>query len=66
MGTDWTLHPWRHSSSNVGGVTAGQARHDSSNVVGVIAGQVRHNSSILNTESLNTSHGDSAKIVNDL
>ena len=27
---DWTLHPWRHNSSNVGGVTAGQARHNSS------------------------------------
>ena len=33
VGADWTLHPWRHNSSNVGGVTAGQARHNSSNVV---------------------------------
>ena len=31
---DWTLHPWRHDSSNVGGVTAGQARHNSS-ILGV-------------------------------
>ena len=29
---DWTLYPWRHNSSNVGGVTAGPARHNSSNV----------------------------------
>ena len=28
---DWTLHPWRHNSSNVGGVTAGQVEHNSSN-----------------------------------
>ena len=33
VGADWTLHRWRHNSSNVGGVTAGQARHNSSNVV---------------------------------
>ena len=45
---DWTLHPWRHNSSNVGGVTASQARHNSSNVGGVTAGQVRHNSSSFN------------------
>ena len=45
MGADWTLHPWRHNSNNVGGVTGGQARHNSSNVGGVTAGQVRHNSS---------------------
>ena len=45
-GADWTLHPWRHSLSNVGGVTAVQARHNSSHCVGVTAGQVRHNSSI--------------------
>ena len=41
-----TLHPWRHNSSKVGGVTAGQARHNPSNVGGVTAGQVGHNSSI--------------------
>ena len=45
MGADWTLHTWRHNSSNVGGVTAGQARHNSSNVGGVTAGHARHNSS---------------------
>ena len=28
---DWTLYPWRHNSSNVGGVTAGQLGHNSSN-----------------------------------
>ena len=38
VGADWTLHPWRDNSSNVGGVTAGQARHNSSNVGGVTAG----------------------------
>ena len=32
VGADWTLHTWHHNSSNVGGVTAGQARHNSSNV----------------------------------
>ena len=32
VGVDWTLHSWRHNSSNVGGVSAGQARHNSSNV----------------------------------
>ena len=47
VGADWTLHPSRHNSSNVGGVTAGQARHNTSNVGGVIAGQVGHNSSII-------------------
>ena len=31
-GADWTVHPWRHNSSNVGGVNASQARHNSSNV----------------------------------
>ena len=41
-----TLHPWRHNSSKVGGVTAGQARHNSSNVGGVTAGHVGHNSSM--------------------
>ena len=46
VGTDWTLHPWRHNI--VGGVTAGQARHNSSNVGGVTAGQVGHNSSLHN------------------
>ena len=45
VGADWTLHPWRHNSSHVGSVTAGQARHNSSNVGGVTAGQVGHNSS---------------------
>ena len=45
MGADWTLHPWHHNSSNVGGVTAGQARHNSCNFGGVTAGQVWHNSS---------------------
>ena len=30
VGADWTLPPWHHNSSNVGGVTAGQARHNSS------------------------------------
>ena len=44
-GGDLTLHPLRHNSSNVGGVTAGQARHNSSNVGGVTASQVGHNSS---------------------
>ena len=39
VGADWTLHPWRHNSSNVGGVTAGHVRHNSSNVGGVTAGQ---------------------------
>ena len=24
VGKDWTVHPWRYNSSNVGGVTAGQ------------------------------------------
>ena len=37
VGADWTLHPWRYNSSNVEGVTAGQARHNSSNVGGVTA-----------------------------
>ena len=45
VGADWTLHPWRHNSSNVGSVTACQARQNSSNVGGVTAGQVKHNSS---------------------
>ena len=40
VGADWTLHPWHHSSSNVGGVTVGQAQHNSSNVGGVTVGQV--------------------------
>ena len=48
VGADSTLHPWRHNSSNVGGVTAGRARHNLSDVGGVTAGQVRHNSSITN------------------
>ena len=30
VGADWTLHPWRHNSSNVRGVTAGQVGHNSS------------------------------------
>ena len=38
VGVDWTLHPWRHNLSNVGGVNAGQAIHKSSNVGGVTAG----------------------------
>ena len=46
VGADWTLHPWRHNSSNVGGVTVGQAKHNSSNVEVVTAGQVRYNSSL--------------------
>ena len=48
VGADWTLHPWHHSSSNVGGVTAGQTRHNSSNVGGVTAGQAGHNYSVHN------------------
>ena len=40
---DWTLHPWRHNSSNVGGVKAGYAKHNSSNVGGSTAGLVGHN-----------------------
>ena len=32
VGADWTLYQWRHNSSNVGSVTAGQARHNSINV----------------------------------
>ena len=39
VGANWPLPPWRHNSSNVGGVTVGQARHNSSNVGGVTAGQ---------------------------
>ena len=31
VGADWTLYPWRHNSSNVGGVTAGHVGHNSSN-----------------------------------
>ena len=31
VGADWTLQPWRHNSSNVGGVAAGQVGHNSSN-----------------------------------
>ena len=55
VGADWTLHPCRPNSSNVGGVSAGQARHNSSNVGGVTAGQMGHNSSNLNdgNQSLN-------------
>ena len=30
VGADWTLHQWRHNSSNVGGVTAGQVAYNSS------------------------------------
>ena len=30
VGADWTLHPWRHNSSNVVGVIAGQVGHNSS------------------------------------
>ena len=30
VGVDWTLYPWHHNSSNVGGVTVGQVRHTSS------------------------------------
>ena len=52
VGAVWTLHPWRHNSIDVGGVTAGQARHNSSNVGGVTAGQVRHNSSKYNEHKL--------------
>ena len=48
MGVDWTFYTWRHNSSNVGGVIAGQARHNSSNVGCVTAGQVGHNSSNYN------------------
>ena len=44
------MQPWRHNSSNVGGVTAGQARHNSSTVGGVTAGQVGHNSSRYNSK----------------
>ena len=29
-GADWTSHPWRHNSSNVGVVTAGLVGHNSS------------------------------------
>ena len=52
VGADWTLHPCRHKSSNVGGVTAGLARHNSSNVGGDTASQVRHNSSTNNNTIL--------------
>ena len=45
VGADWTLHPWRHNSSNVGGVIANQARHNSSNVGGVTVDLVGDNSS---------------------
>ena len=45
---DWTLHPCRHNSSNVGGVTAGQERHKSINVEGVTAGEEGHSSSLNN------------------
>ena len=31
VGTDWTFHPWRHNSSNVGGVTA--ARRETTQVI---------------------------------
>ena len=44
MGADWTLHPWRHNSSNVGGVTAGQVRHNTTSfntVVPVMNGNPR-------------------------
>ena len=30
VGADWTLHPWRHKSSNAEDVTAGQAGQNSS------------------------------------
>ena len=48
MGADWTLHPWRHNSSNVG--VSLRARCDTTQVMlgGDTAGQVRHNSSIVN------------------
>ena len=36
VGADWTLHPWRHNSSNVGGVTAGQVGHNFSLVKGAL------------------------------
>ena len=38
VGADWTLHLWRHNSSSVGGVTAGQARHNSSALYSIIRG----------------------------
>ena len=76
VGADWTLYPWRPNSSNVGGVTAGQARHNSSNVGGVTAGQVRHNSSWYNRclhktmwnlnvlRKIKTDHTEKKKITN--
>ena len=30
VGTDWTLRPWRHNSSDVGGVTADKMGRNSS------------------------------------
>ena len=56
VGADWTLNPWRHNSSNFGGVTASQARHNSSNIGGVTSGQVGHNSSIYNHFSITLCH----------
>ena len=50
VGGYWTLQPWRHNLSNVGGINAGQAIQKSSNVGGVTAGQVRHYSSMINNK----------------
>ena len=47
VGADWTLHPWRHNSSNVGGVTVGQARHNSINVG--VSLRVRRNTTLVIT-----------------
>ena len=36
VGGGLDFHPWRHNSSNVGGVTEGQVRHNSSSVNGAL------------------------------
>ena len=58
------MHPWRHNSSNVGRVIAGQARHNSSNVGGVTAGQVGHNSSNLNDGNQSLHPGSQPTVTN--
>ena len=35
MRADWTLNPWHHNSSNVGGVTAGLGRDTTQVMLGV-------------------------------
>ena len=49
VGADWTLHPWRHKPSNVGGVTA--ARPDTTQVIFGVPLRARWDTTLLYTIS---------------